>query len=48
MENELKNKLKEVEQQIQNVQNFGYCRECLDILVQQKEWLEGLIANFCE
>ena len=48
MENELKNRLIEVENQITNLKMLGECDDCIHILVEQKEWLEGMIINYCE
>ena len=48
MTNELESRLNEIKTQISNLQMLGECDDCIHILNEQKEWLEGMIANFAE
>jgi len=48
MINELEIKLAEINEQISNLHMLGECNDCVRLLVEQKEWLEGMIANFAE
>lgn len=60
MQNEIKNQLKHINKQIANINNGKLENEklvvggeefvdgYLDALLEQKEWLEGLIINFCD
>jgi len=45
---ELEIRLNEIKTQISNLQMLGECKDCVRLLVEQKEWLEGMIANFAE
>ena len=56
---ELESRLNEIKTQISNLQMLGECQisnllmlgecdGCIHILNEQKEWLEGMIANYAE
>jgi len=47
MQNEHEIRLKEINEQISNLHmNLGQCGECIQILVEEKEWLESMIENW--
>ncbi len=46
MQNELEIRLKEINEQISNLHMLGQCEDCIRILVEEKEWLESMIANW--
>ena len=48
MNKELESRLNEIKTQISNLQMLGECDDCIHVLNEQKEWLEGMIANFAE
>jgi hypothetical protein len=46
MNKELEIRLEEINEQISNLHMLGGCRDCIRILVEEKEWLESMIANW--